>query len=113
MKFGIIPEFVGRLPVIAALQDLTRDDLIAILTGPKNALTKQYQALLGMNDVELSFEPKALDKIADLALAKGTGARGLRSILEKVMLDVMYRLPDTPEVKTFTVKADMVPDVAG
>ena len=93
LKFGLIPEFVGRLPVVATLEELDADALVAILTQPKNALIKQYEKLFRMDDVELGFSEEALDTIADHALQQRCGARGLRSILEKAMLDIMYTVP--------------------
>ena len=92
-KFGLIPEFIGRLPIVAALESLTEDDLIHILTQPKNALVKQYQRLLSFDDVELDFEEGALKAIAQKAITRKTGARGLRSIIEEVMMDVMFEIP--------------------
>jgi ATP-dependent Clp protease ATP-binding subunit ClpX len=89
-KFGLIPEFIGRLPVVAALDDLDRDALIKVLTEPRNSLTKQYQQLFSIDGVELVFEQEALDAIADQAILKKTGARGLRSIIEKLLLDLMF-----------------------
>jgi ATP-dependent Clp protease ATP-binding subunit ClpX len=94
IEFGMIPEFVGRLPVIAPLDPLNEDTLIRILTEPKNALVRQYQKLFEMEGAELEFEPKALYEIARKAKARDTGARGLRSIVEEIMLEVMYELPD-------------------
>ncbi|HAC33075.1 MAG TPA: ATP-dependent Clp protease ATP-binding subunit ClpX [Gammaproteobacteria bacterium] len=94
IRYGLIPEFVGRLPVIATLHELDLESLIRILTEPKNALTKQYAKLFEMEDVELEFRPKALDAIANKALERKTGARGLRSILETALLDTMFDLPD-------------------
>ncbi|HQL86251.1 MAG: ATP-dependent protease ATP-binding subunit ClpX [Lentisphaerae bacterium] len=108
LKFGLIPEFVGRLPVMAALQELSSDDLITILTTPKNALVKQYQALFAMEGVELEFAPDALRALADLAVLKGTGARGLRAILERLMLDIMFNLPEKRSNEKILVSADMV-----
>ena len=93
LKFGLIPEFVGRLPIITCLDELKRDDLIRILTEPKNALVKQYQALMSMENIELVFDKSAYEAIADLALKRKSGARGLRSVMEKLMLGLMYELP--------------------
>lgn len=93
VKYGLIPELVGRLPVIAALEELDEKALIAILTQPKNAIVRQYQALLGMEDVELEFTPDALKAVAEKAIARKTGARGLRSIVEGVLLDAMFDIP--------------------
>ncbi|MBQ9445319.1 MAG: ATP-dependent Clp protease ATP-binding subunit ClpX, partial [Victivallales bacterium] len=108
LKFGLIPEFIGRLPVIANLRELERDDLIAILTQPKNALVKQYQELFAMEGVNLTFEQKALEAIADLAVKRGTGARGLRSIMENIMLDTMYNLNKQSRNTSITVTEDMI-----
>jgi ATP-dependent Clp protease ATP-binding subunit ClpX len=94
IKFGLIPEFVGRLPVLTSLDELTETALVQIMTEPKNALTKQYQQLFQMEGVELEFQPAALTLIAAQAIMKKTGARGLRSILEKILLDLMYRIPN-------------------
>lgn len=94
IKFGMSPEFVGRLPIITTLKPLTKDDLKRILIEPKNALIKQYQALMSMDGVNLEFTESALNRIAELAIIKNTGARGLRSILEKSMQKIMYRIPD-------------------
>ena len=108
LRFGLIPEFVGRLPVVTALRELSREDLITILTEPKNALVKQYQALFAMEDVELQITTGAVGRIADLAVAKGTGARGLRTILEGIMLDVMYNLPEVPKQPKLVVDETMI-----
>ncbi|MDD4537875.1 MAG: ATP-dependent Clp protease ATP-binding subunit ClpX [Lentisphaeria bacterium] len=108
LRFGLIPEFVGRLPVVTALRELSREDLITILTEPKNALVKQYQALFAMEDVELQITTGAVGRIADLAVAKGTGARGLRTILEGIMLDVMYNLPEAPKQPKLVVDEKMI-----
>jgi len=93
IKFGLIPELVGRLPVLATLQPLDRDALVAILTQPKNAVTKQFAKLFEMDDIELTFESGALDAIADQALLRKLGARGLRSMLEQILLEPMFELP--------------------
>ena len=89
----MIPEFIGRLPVLAVLEDLNKNTLVEILTTPKNSLIKQYQKLFEMENVKLSFTKDALSSIADLSIRKKTGARGLRSILENILLDTMYKLP--------------------
>ena len=102
-KFGIIPELIGRLPVFAALDQLTEDDLVRILTEPRNALVKQYQTLLSYDDVELEFEEDALQEIAKKAIERKTGARGLRSIIEETMLDVMFEVPSQDDVKKVRV----------
>ena len=93
VRFGLIPEIVGRLPVLTSLAPLTRDDLVKILSEPKNALTKQYQRLMAMDNVELKFTQEALELIAEKAVQRGTGARGLRALLEEIMLDVMFDAP--------------------
>ena len=98
LKFGLIPEFIGRLPVITSVQNLDRAALMEILTEPKNALVKQYQKLFDLDGVELEFEPQALEAIADLAMQRGTGARGLRSIMEAVLLSVMYDVPSRTDI---------------
>jgi ATP-dependent Clp protease ATP-binding subunit ClpX len=112
MKFGLIPEFIGRLPVLGAVQQLDRAMLIEVLTEPKNSLVRQFQAVLGMDDVELEIEPLALEAIADLALERGTGARGLRSILEDVLLDVMFDVPGRTDVARCVVTVDAVRKLA-
>ncbi len=108
LKFGLIPEFIGRVPVYAVLDPLEESTLKNILTQPKNALLKQYQCLLNMDGVELKFEPEAVDLIAKEAIKRKTGARALRSIVEEIMMDIMYALPSQEEVKEFTVTAEMV-----
>ncbi len=99
LKFGLIPEFIGRLPILTALEKLNKDDLVRILTEPKNALVKQYQKLLKLDHVELNFSPEALQEIAKLAIERNTGARGLRSIIESTMRDVMYDIPNHSDIK--------------
>ena len=108
LKFGLIPEFIGRVPVYAVLDPLDEDTLKNILTQPKNALLKQYQCLLNMDGVELKFDDEAVDLIAQEALKRKTGARALRSIVEEIMMDLMYALPSQDDIKEFTVTADMV-----
>ena len=108
LKFGIIPELIGRLPVVATLESLNRDDLVRILTEPKNAMTRQYQALLAYDGVELEYEPEALEAIADKAIEKKIGARGLRSVVEGVMTDIMYRIPSDTTAKKVIVTAESV-----
>lgn len=108
LKFGLIPEFIGRLPVMVSLELLDRDALIQILTQPKNALTKQYKKLLEMDGVKLEFRQEALETIADLALQRKTGARGLRAIIEKVMKNVMYEVPSDQSVKTCIITRESV-----
>ena len=108
VRFGIIPELIGRLPVITPLNSLGRDDLVRILTEPKNALTKQYTALLALDNVELVFEPEALEAIADKAIEMEIGARGLRSVMEKAMTKVMYEVPSDPGIRRVTITADCI-----
>ena len=108
LKFGLIPEFIGRVPVIVALNALDKEALKRILTEPKNALVKQYMRLLAMDEVELEFSDDALEEIADEALKRNTGARGLRSIVEKVMLDVMYDAPSDPAIKKVIIDAKCI-----
>ena len=108
LKFGMIPEFIGRLPVISSLDLLDHKSLIEILTKPKNALIKQYQTLLAMDGVELTFTSEALEAIAQRALAKKTGARGLRSIIENTMLEVMYDIPSNSSIKEVIITPDVV-----
>lgn len=108
IEYGLIPELVGRLPVVAALRPLDQEALMSILTEPKNALTKQYMRLLEMEGVKLRFEPEALRAAVKLAMEKKTGARALRSILEKAMLQVMYDIPSQPEVAEVVIGADTI-----
>ena len=108
LKFGLIPEFIGRIPVYAVLDQLNEKTLKMILTEPKDAILKQYQALLEMDGVELEFEPEAVDMIAKEAIKRKTGARALRSIVEEIMLDVMYDVPTKENIKKFVVTKEMV-----
>jgi ATP-dependent Clp protease ATP-binding subunit ClpX len=108
IKFGFIPEFIGRMPVSAVLEDLDRSALIQILTRPKNAIIKQYQRLFEFENVRLRFTDDAFEAIADLAMDRKVGARGLRMILEDLMLDLMYYLPSYKKVREFQVTKDMV-----
>ncbi len=108
LKFGLIPEFVGRLPVIATLEDLDEDALVTILTQPKNALVKQYQRLFELEDVKLTFTEDALGAIAKRAIERKTGARGLRSIMEDILLDTMFDLPGAEGVEEVVVNDDAV-----
>lgn len=108
VKFGLIPEFVGRLPVIATLMDLDEDALVTILTEPKNALTKQYAKLFEMEGARLRFSDEALSAIAKRAIERKTGARGLRAILEEILLDLMYELPSMTNVEEVIINADVV-----
>lgn len=108
LKFGIIPELVGRLPVISPLEALTREDLVRILTEPKNALVKQYKALLAYDGVELVFEQTALEAVADKAIERNIGARGLRAVMESMLTKVMYDIPSDPTITKVTITADCV-----
>ena len=108
VKYGLIPEFVGRLPVIATLEELTEDALVEILTEPRNALTKQYSRLFEMEDVELDFRDDALRAVAHKAMERNSGARGLRSILENVLLETMYRVPSMDGVVKVVIDAATV-----
>ncbi|MGX7067718.1 ATP-dependent Clp protease ATP-binding subunit ClpX [Vagococcus fluvialis] len=108
LKFGLIPEFIGRLPVIASLEKLTEEDLVNILTEPKNALTKQYKKLLSLDEVALEFTPGALNAIANQAIERDTGARGLRSIIEHVMMNVMYEIPTRDDVEKVVITKEAV-----
>ncbi|MBQ2812482.1 MAG: ATP-dependent Clp protease ATP-binding subunit ClpX, partial [Clostridia bacterium] len=108
VKFGLIPELVGRMPVMTALHELDRESLVRILKEPKNSIVKQYTQLVGMDDVELEFEPEALEAIADMTLEKKTGARGLRSIMEKTLIPIMYSIPSEATVCKVVITADCV-----
>ena len=108
LRFGLIPEFIGRLPIIASLDQLDEEALIEILTKPKNALVKQYQKMLELDDVELEFEEEALREIAKKAIERKTGARGLRSIIEGIMLDVMYDLPSRDDIAKCIITQEAV-----
>ena len=108
LKFGLIPEFVGRLPVIATLEDLDEHALVRILTEPRNALTKQYQSLFAMDDVKLEFRNDALKAIAKKAIERKTGARGLRAIMETVLMDSMFEIPTAADVKEVVVNMDVI-----
>ncbi len=104
LKFGMIPEFIGRLPVLTSVENLDKPALMQILTEPKNALVKQYQKLFDLDDVELEFSQDALEAVADLALDRGTGARGLRAIMESVLLGVMYDIPSRTDIAKVTIE---------
>jgi ATP-dependent Clp protease ATP-binding subunit ClpX len=108
LKFGMIPEFIGRLPILTSVENLDRPALMEILTEPKNALVKQYQKLFELDDVELEFSPEALEVVADLAIKRGTGARGLRAIMEETLLGVMYEIPSKPEVAKVIITPQVV-----
>ncbi|MFY8154017.1 MAG: ATP-dependent Clp protease ATP-binding subunit ClpX, partial [Hyphomicrobiales bacterium] len=111
-KFGLIPEFVGRLPVIATLEDLDESALIRILTEPKNALVKQYQRLFEMEGVDLSFQDEALSSVAKKAIERKTGARGLRSIMESILLETMFDLPGLDAVDEVVISREVVDGAA-
>ena len=108
LKFGLIPEFVGRLPVIATLGELDEDALVRILTEPKNALVRQYQKLFDMENVHLKFTQGALRAIAREALKRKSGARGLRAIMEAIMVDLMYEIPSQPNIKEVLISEEVV-----
>ena len=108
LKFGLIPEFIGRVPVYAVLDQLDEKTLKMILTEPKNAVLKQYKCLLEMDGVDLEFEPEAIDLIAKKAIKRKTGARALKSIVEELMLDIMYKVPSDSSIKKFTITKDMI-----
>ncbi len=108
LKYGLIPEFIGRLPIIATLKDLDKEALIKIATEPKNALVKQYKKLLEMDDVELEFSQEALEAIVDKAIERKTGARGLRSIIEEIMRDIMFEIPSTPNISKCIITKETV-----
>ena len=110
MKFGLIPEFIGRLPVTVALDKLDKAALIKVLTEPKNAIIKQYQKMLKLDDVELIFEDDAVEAIADMAIEQNIGARGLRSIIEAAMRDVMFNIPSEKDVKQCIIKKETITD---
>jgi len=110
LKFGMIPEFIGRLPVLTSVENLDKPALMQILTEPKNALVKQYAKLFELDSVDLEFTPEALDAIADLALLRGTGARGLRAIMESVLLGVMYEVPSRSDIAKVIVTAESITD---
>jgi ATP-dependent Clp protease ATP-binding subunit ClpX len=112
MQYGLIPELIGRLPVVTSLKELDREAMIRVLSEPRNALTKQYRKLLEMEDVELTFEPAALEAIADLAIKRKTGARGLRSILERIMRGTMYDVPSLDDVRQVIITRDSVEKMA-
>ena len=110
LKFGLIPEFVGRLPIITTLEELDKEALIQIVTKPKNALVKQYKKLFELDNVELTFEPEALEAIVNKALERNTGARGLRSIIENIMTDIMFEIPSNPNIEKCIITKETVQD---
>ena len=113
LKYGLIPEFVGRLPIIATLKELDREALVKIVTEPKNALTKQYQKLLELDGVELEFKKEALNAIVEKAIERNTGARGLRSIIEDIMRDIMFDIPSNPKIEKCIITKDTVENKKG
>ncbi len=108
LKFGLIPEFIGRIPVYSVLDPLDEETLKMILTKPKNAIMKQYICLMKMDGVDLNFDEDAVDLIAKEAIKRKTGARALRSIVEEIMMDIMYEVPSNEDIKTYTITADIV-----
>ena len=108
IKFGLIPEFIGRISVISSLKELEEDDLVRILTEPKNALTRQYETMFGLDGVKLRFTQNALRAVARKAIERKTGARGLRNVLESIMLDIMYTLPSEDNVKECVINTAVV-----
>ena len=110
IKFGLIPEFIGRLPIVTNVNELEKDSLIKILTEPKNAITKQFKKMFALDDIELIFTDESLDALADLALERNTGARGLRSILEKILLNEMYESPSRKDIDQIILDKENVLD---
>ena len=113
LKFGIIPELVGRLPIIAPLDSLKREDLVRILTEPKNALLKQYTKLFEYDKVELCFEDGALEAVADKAIERNIGARGLRAVMENILTEIMYDIPSDPTVRKVVITSGCVQGECG
>ena len=108
LKYGLIPEFIGRLPSIVTLEELSREALVQIITEPKNALLKQYKKLFAMDNVELEVEEDAIERIAEKAIERKTGARGLRGILEHVMTDIMYEIPSREDVEKCIITKETI-----
>ena len=108
LKFGLIPEFIGRLPILASLEDLDEKALIEILTVPKNSLLKQYKKIYSLEDVKLTFTKDALKEVAKKAISRKTGARGLRSIMEEILLDSMYEIPSEENINEVVINSDVV-----
>ena len=108
VKFGLIPELIGRMPITVALKELSKDDLVSILTQPKNSITKQFEASFKIDDVMLSFTEDAINEIADIAIRQKTGARGLRAIVEKMLLDIMFEVPSVKGKKKLEITKDIV-----
>ena len=113
IKFGLIPELIGRVPVVVSLELLNKEALVRILTEPKSAIVKQYQKLLELDGVELNFEESALDEVANIAMERKTGARGLRAIMENCMMDIMYKVPSDETIKSCTVTRDVLKNLDG
>ena len=113
LKFGLIPEFIGRLPIVATLRDLDKEALIKILVEPKNSLVKQYQKLFEIDGVELVFEQEALEAIVEKAIERKTGARGLRSIIEEIMRDIMFEIPSNPDIEKCIITKETVTNNSG
>ena len=111
--YGMLPEFIGRLPVVVNVDPLTREELVQILTQPRNAIVKQFQQLFAMDNVELTFTEDSLDLTAEMALKRETGARGLRTIIERSLLDVMYELPSRRDVRRCVITPDVIRGVEG
>ena len=112
-KFGMIPEFIGRLPIVFTMQGLTKEMMVQILKEPKNAILKQYQKLLALDEVQLEFEEEALEAIAERALEKKTGARALRAIIEEIMLDIMYEIPKDDNIGKVTITRAYIEHTGG
>ena len=108
IKYGMIPEFVGRIPVVSTLHELDHESLVRILTEPKNSLVRQYETMLSFEGVDLTMTPDALDAVAEEALKRNVGARGLRIILEELMLDIMYTIPSLPDTEELVISRDVV-----
>jgi ATP-dependent Clp protease ATP-binding subunit ClpX len=108
LKYGFIPEFIGRLPITVTLHPLDETDIVRILTEPKNALVKQYQKFFNLDNVELVFENGSLEAIAQKAVGRGTGARALKSIIEEVLLNTMFEIPSRPDIKRCIIRADSI-----
>ncbi len=108
VKFGLIPELIGRMPIAVSLNELSQDDLVKILTEPKNAITKQFMASFAMDDVDLIFAEESIAQIAEMSIQQKTGARGLRAIVEKMLLDIMFEIPSIKGKKKLTITKEMV-----
>jgi ATP-dependent Clp protease ATP-binding subunit ClpX len=108
LQYGLIPEFVGRVPMLVSLEALAKEDLVRILTEPRNAIIRQYERLFALDDVELVFTPEALEAAAEMAMKRKTGARGLRTTIEETLLDVMYEIPSRGDVMKCVINADTI-----